>query len=381
LDSNSHIIAKPIGIVYTAGKICVSLKRSYMPNELIGDENFISRKTPLIISIDNNDSINIYNIYDYPYLSPQNKFYPGIFKQYIYKYDEESVLLAFSYTPAIIKLNCKTGEIKNYYIKSYVIDSLPLRKELTLTQPFYQKIFINDSSDLIFRRIIYGSGENLFGYLFFDKNFKRKGEQILPKGYNFGYSIDDKLCLLLFKNEKLSLNCFKYNFLPEDKDKWIEDNELTILKDNLEKECKLTYDSIYNENVDFLPYLRKFIKDSSFAVIVVPTSASCHGCMDLALASYSANKDFFAEKKIYLLLVDNEINKINQLMKSYLLDKNNNFIVLDTLNDYFNYQKHMPNIHFIIVDTNQMTFSKVYRYDEMNKWQENDLREYLYRNN
>lgn len=377
LDTNFNLKAYPNDLVFVAGKLYVSLKRSF--TKLVGDEFFLSNKTPLVAFFNKNNNLEFIDLYDYPYLSLENQFAPGFFKQNIQKFDNENILLSFSYTPEISKINCKTGKIQRFYVKSYVLDTLPLRQYLTMTQPFYHKIIVSNESDLIFRRIVYSVGKGKIGYLYFNKDFERIGEFVTPEKTLFAFAKNEKLYFFDVNNKehKVYLSSFSYKFEALEKEIWLEKNELLQLKQEIIAECQVQTDENTSLSCNLLPYLEKQINDSSYSVVIVPIQFACTGCIDYSLMQYSVNQDYYSDKKVYLIGVGEGGENVKSKLSEASIDIQNKYIIIDSTADYFNYQKGYTNIQYLIVKNKEIIFNRIYKPEELNDWAGTDLENYF----
>jgi len=374
LDTNSNLKAHPTDLVFADKKLYVSLNRKVY--KLVGDDVFLKNKTPLLVFFNENNTLEAVDLYDYPDLSIENQFSPVFFKQYLNKFDKKNILLSFSYSPTILKINSETNKYQSFYMKSFVLDTLPLRKHLTMTQPAYYNININEESALIIRTIIYGKSKNKIGYLCFDKNFNRIGEFVDNDTLRFAFEKNDEFYFffLNYKKNTVSLNKYNYQFKVEDKEIWLKENELINLREEVIAECQISIkeDSIY----DLSPYLKKHIQDISYSVVIVPVQFACPGCIDYALMQYFANQDYYSARKIYLIAVGEGGDMVKSKLINASIDIENQHILLDSTSDYFNFQKGYTNIQYLIIENNEITFNRIYKPNELNDFGMKDLKNY-----
>jgi len=363
---------------YSMNKIFMAFsKYSY---SYIGDSSFFNPKLPIAGHFDTQQNkFSAHNKISLPFIT-EGVFYPRTMERLIISISKNNnPLYSFKYTPFFYEYNVEKDEIQSYYLKSKLIDTImptaePCKKTSLPSLAQYNQFFYNNNNNQYYRVLnlpetIYG--KNKSAIIAADKNYNYIAEGIIPSGHssrNFLFKNENTILWNLektFANKgKLYFSVYKLNITNGN----IEYQAIKMVeKDSLE-ECNL----IKNKNKkssNINEYIQKNskIKDSSFAVTIVPVNYSCPSCVEQAIDMFYRNKEACEESNIYLILsTNNPVQTEARLKEKNIFISDNVFI--DGKEEYLNYHKFdLFNPRLIIVKNNKITLDTMYMPDGMQK--------------
>ena len=314
---------------------------------------------PLLCSYDiTTKKIKIYKETTYPDISSKSNFYTGFLGTNI-SLVNNNIFLFFQYSPTIYVVDTQIDKVKTIKTKSNYLDTIILPQEFSPTD-LYLNVLEQNYKGIYLRKILYNlENKQIVSILMFDSNFSVVGEFIMPPKYHLVF-IDSNL-FFGFNPEKNSLVAFKPTMKQMKLDNWLKENDLK--KKTTKDLCNIPQDTIPPK--DIKNYLQDKIKKENYIVTIVPEYACTH-CIEYVFTEFSLNKDAFEDYDIYLILSAKNKDFFNNISKYNLSSYSK--IIIDSLGEYYSFNKGYINVHFIEVKNNEIKFNKVYIPDKMQNW-------------
>ncbi len=344
----------------------------------IGDSSFFNPQLPIAGHFDTQQNkFCAHNKISLPFIK-EGVFYPRTMERLLISISKNNnPLYSFKYTPLFYEYDVEKEEIQSYYLKSKLIDTImptvePCKKTSLPNLAQYRQFFYNKKNNQYYRILnlpetIYG--KNKSAIIAADNNYNYIAEGIIPSGHSSRKLLFSNEYTILWNAEKtyanegkLYFSVYKLNIINGD----IEDQTIKMVEnENLEK-CNLTKNKDENSG-DITEYLQKVasIKDSNYAVTIVPVTQSCPSCVEQAMDMFAINKEACEESNIYLIL-----STINPVQTEARLKEKNIFIsdnvFIDGKEKYLNYHKFdLFNPRLIIMKKNKITLDTIYMPDGM----------------
>jgi len=363
---------------YSQNKIFMAFARygySY-----IGDSSFFYPQLPIAGHFDTQQNKFVaHTKISLPFIT-EGVFYPRTMEKFLISISKNNnPLYSFKYTPLFYEYNVEKEEIKYHYLKSKLIDTImptaePCKKTSLPNLAQYNQFCYNNNSNQYYRVLnlpetIYG--KNKSAIIVADSNYNYIAEGIIPNGHSSSNFLFRNEYTILWNVEKtfankgkLYFSVYKLNIINGA----IEEQTIKMVEnENLEK-CNSTKNK-NKKNSDVTKYLQKIanIKDSNYAVTIVPVNQSCPSCVAQAINSFSINKEACEESNIYLILSTNNPMQTEAKLKEKNIFISDN-IFIDGKEKYLDYHKFdLFNPRLIIVKDNKITLDTIYMPDGMEK--------------
>ncbi len=250
----------------------------------------------------------------------------------------------------------------------------PCKKSTLPELAQYKQIFFNNNNNLYYRVLnlpepVYG--KNKYAIIAADSNYNYIAEGIIPSGHSSREFLFKNEYTILwnvektFANEgKLYFSVYKLNIINGK----IEDQTVKIVENSNLQKCNLT-ENRNKKSGNINEYLQEIasIKDSNFAVTIVPVNQSCPSCVEQAINAFSINKEACENSNIYLILsTNNPVQTKEKLKETNIFISNNVFI--DEEEKYLNYHKFdIFNPRLVIVKNSKIVLDTIYMPNGMEK--------------
>ncbi len=321
------------------------------------------------------------NFINFPFFfPPKGYYYPQAYSHYFISLAHNgNPLLLAKYSNLIMEYNVQQNKLNKHYLKSFIVDTITPEKDKSKcgqlkfrrNQGSLRQLFYDKYRNIYIRPVLLPQKQyDNYTLVIADTNFNKLGEGVLPQKLVPSTILFSKKNILFWNLTETYKNAGKLVFtqVTIEKDELNKQNLIDSLNLKIKDSSTCTYNKGNVTNNSISKFLKKYLKEKTYAILIVPYMYSCPSCKKYAVLYYSLNKERFFKNNVFLMFDSENVPVLKSYLISFNLNINRKYVLTDTLGIYKNYLKDdIFNPRVVVVCENEVVYDKTYYPKELKK--------------